>query len=229
MNYRHAYHAGNFADVVKHAVLVPHHLVSAREARGVPRHRHPCWRRAFTILPDPRPSRTGEWRDGIGRLIGSAELVPAGRAPCSRPISTPLRRSIRPARSAVYPGSPALARAWLRPQDRLIACELEPHAAAALARDLRGDTARQGGRDRRLDRAQRLCAAEGAARPGADRSAVRAAGRIRAARARAGRRAPQMADRHLPALVPDQGRTRGRRRSSASSPGSASRKCCGRN
>ena len=42
-------------------------------------------------------------------------------------------------RLRVYPGSPALARAWLRPQDRLIACELEPKAAAALSRNLRGD------------------------------------------------------------------------------------------
>jgi 23S rRNA (adenine2030-N6)-methyltransferase len=39
----------------------------------------------------------------------------------------------------VYPGSPALARAWLRPQDRLLACEFEPKTAAALRRNLRGD------------------------------------------------------------------------------------------
>jgi 23S rRNA (adenine2030-N6)-methyltransferase len=39
-----------------------------------------------------------------------------------------------------YPGSPALARAWLRPQDRLLACELVPAVAAALSRNLRGDT-----------------------------------------------------------------------------------------
>ncbi len=42
-------------------------------------------------------------------------------------------------RLKTYPGSPALARAWLRPQDRLIACELEPRAAAALRQNLRGD------------------------------------------------------------------------------------------
>jgi 23S rRNA (adenine2030-N6)-methyltransferase len=42
-------------------------------------------------------------------------------------------------RPKIYPGSPALARAWLRPQDRLIACELEPHAARSLANHLRGD------------------------------------------------------------------------------------------
>ena len=42
-------------------------------------------------------------------------------------------------RLTVYPGSPALARAWLRPQDRLIACEIEPQAAVALRQNLRGD------------------------------------------------------------------------------------------
>jgi 23S rRNA (adenine2030-N6)-methyltransferase len=40
---------------------------------------------------------------------------------------------------AAYPGSPAIARAWLRPQYRLIACEIEPRAADALARNMRGD------------------------------------------------------------------------------------------
>ena len=92
-------------------------------------------------------------------------------------------------RLTTYPGSPALVHALLRPQDRLIACELEPHAAAALARHLARRPPQQGDRDRRLDRAQRLCAAEGAARPGADRSAVRAAGRIcRGSRRRSKRR-----------------------------------------
>ena len=42
-------------------------------------------------------------------------------------------------RLKTYPGSPALARAWLRPQDRLIACEIEPKAGAALRQNLRGD------------------------------------------------------------------------------------------
>ena len=60
-------------------------------------------------------------------------------ARCSRPISTPSPRSTPDGGFAVYPGSPALAQALLRPQDRLIACELEPQAAAALERHLRGD------------------------------------------------------------------------------------------
>jgi 23S rRNA (adenine2030-N6)-methyltransferase len=43
-------------------------------------------------------------------------------------------------RLVAYPGSPVLVRSWLRPHDRLVACELEPGAAAALARNLRGDS-----------------------------------------------------------------------------------------
>jgi 23S rRNA (adenine2030-N6)-methyltransferase len=42
-------------------------------------------------------------------------------------------------RLSIYPGSPVLVQSMLRPQDRLIACELEPNAAAALARHLRRD------------------------------------------------------------------------------------------
>ncbi|MEI9803187.1 MAG: 23S rRNA (adenine(2030)-N(6))-methyltransferase RlmJ [Pseudolabrys sp.] len=45
-----------------------------------------------------------------------------------------------PGRLRLYPGSPAIIRAWLRPQDRLIACEMEPKAATALAGHLRGDS-----------------------------------------------------------------------------------------
>ena len=58
---------------------------------------------------------------------------------CSRPISTRLPRFNGPGDLTSYPGSPALVRALLRPQDRLIACELEPNAAVALARYLAGD------------------------------------------------------------------------------------------
>ena len=98
----------------------------------------------------------------------------AGRARCSRPISMRSRPAIRPDGSTAYPGSPRSCAPCCGAQDRLIACELEPSAAAALARNLARRPARQGDRDRRLDRAQRLRAAEGTARPGADRSAVRA-------------------------------------------------------
>ncbi len=133
-------------------------------------------------LAGPEASRSRRMARGHSPAVHHARS-PSRRARCSRPISMSSPRSIRAGALVAYPGSPALVRALLRPQDRLVACELEPNAAAALARSLARRPPRQGDRDRRLDRAQRLCAAEGAARPRADRSAVRGGGRLRAARA----------------------------------------------
>ena len=137
MNYRHAYHAGNFADVVKHAVLC-RVLVHLREKPAAFRVIDTHAGAGRYDLAGPEAGKTQEWRDGIGRLLARG----AGRrrsARCSRPISMRSRRSIRTAGSPAYPGSPALAQALLRRQDRLIACELEPRAAAALERELAGD------------------------------------------------------------------------------------------
>ena len=111
-----------------------------------------------------------------------------------------------------YPGSPLIAQHLLRPQDRLIACELEPRAAACARRGVARRRPRQGAGDRRLDRARRLCAAQGAPRPCPGRSAVRGRGRFHAPVRRARGRPPQMADRHLHAVVSDQGPRRARTR-----------------
>ena len=136
MNYRHAFHAGNFADVVKHATLariLTHLAVKPAAFRVIDTH-------AGTGLYDltgEKASRSGEWHGGIERLIAA-------------PIAAPVRALLDPyldavsalngaAALAIYPGSPALVRALLRPQDRLVACELEPQAAAALARNFAGD------------------------------------------------------------------------------------------
>jgi 23S rRNA (adenine2030-N6)-methyltransferase len=136
MNYRHAFHAGNFADVVKHATLgrVIAHLKEKPAAfRVVDTHA------GFGLydLTGPEASRTGEWRAGIGRLR-AATLDPAARdllAPYLDAVA-----ALNPdGRIARYPGSPALAQHWLRTQDRLVACELEPRAAAALAAEMRRD------------------------------------------------------------------------------------------
>ena len=136
MNYRHAFHAGSFADVFKHAVLgrILHYLRRKPAAfRVIDTH-------AGTGLYDlsgAEASRGGEWHDGIERLLAAplaaevAELL----APYLEVVGALNERG----RLKTYPGSPALARAWLRPQDRLIACELEPQAAAALGRNLQGD------------------------------------------------------------------------------------------
>jgi 23S rRNA (adenine2030-N6)-methyltransferase len=136
MNYRHAFHAGNFADVIKHAVLArilmhlrdkpqPFRVIDTHAGAGL------------YDLAGSEASRSGEWRAGIGRLHGLA-LAPAVHALLAPYLETiaklnndgPLRR---------YPGSPLLALSLMRPQDRLIACELEPQAAAALANNLRAD------------------------------------------------------------------------------------------
>ena len=136
MNYRHAYHAGNFADVVKHAVLcrVLVHLCEKPAAfRVIDTHAGA----GRYDLAGSEAGRTQEWRDGIGRLMGAelAEPVRTLLAPYLDAVA-----ALNPGGGlATYPGSPALAQALLRRQDRLIACELEPHAAASLEKNLRGD------------------------------------------------------------------------------------------
>lgn len=137
MNYRHAFHAGSFADVFKHAVLcrILEHLRAKPAAfRVIDTHAGA----GLYDLAGPEASRGGEWRQGIERLL-AAKLDPAVAALLA-PYLDVLAALNAPGRLTTYPGSPALVRAWLRPQDRLIACELEPKAAKALAANLRGDT-----------------------------------------------------------------------------------------
>jgi len=131
MNYRHAFHAGNFADVIKHAVLVRillHLRSKPASFRVIDTHAGA----GLYDLAGPEANRSLEWRAGIGRIL-------------TAPIGAPARALLAPyldavasfnggARVTTYPGSPALARSFLRSQDRLVACELEPNAAAALAR-----------------------------------------------------------------------------------------------
>src|SRR6201999_1391686 len=77
MNYRHAYHAGNFADVVKHAVLariVAHLKEKPAAFRVIDTHAGA----GLYDLAGPEASRTGEWREGIGKLV-AAKLEPAVR------------------------------------------------------------------------------------------------------------------------------------------------------
>jgi 23S rRNA (adenine2030-N6)-methyltransferase len=136
MNYRHAFHAGSFADVFKHAVLgrILQYLRRKPAAfRVVDTHAGA----GLYDLSGAQASRGGEWQDGIARLLAAPLAAPVAEllAPYLEVVGALNERG----RLKIYPGSPALARAWLRPQDRLIACELEPQAAAALARNLQGD------------------------------------------------------------------------------------------
>jgi len=136
MNYRHAFHAGNFADVLKHMVLarvIAHLRQKPAAFRVIDTHAGA----GLTALTGPEATRTGEWRDGIGRLL-SASLAPDARELLGPYLETVA--SFNPGGILVaYPGSPLLAQDWLRSQDRLVACELEPAAASSLARCLAGD------------------------------------------------------------------------------------------
>ncbi len=137
MNYRHGFHAGNFADVVKHAILA--RIISYLREKPAPfrvidTHAGP----GLYDLNGPEADRTGEWREGIGRLL-KTPLTPEVRALLSPYLEAVA--ALNPGGGLkVYPGSPLLVRAWLRPGDRMIACELEPQAAAALARNLATST-----------------------------------------------------------------------------------------
>ncbi|PHK96119.1 23S rRNA (adenine(2030)-N(6))-methyltransferase RlmJ [Pseudoroseomonas rhizosphaerae] len=128
MNYRHAFHAGNFADCVKHALLVS--LVRRIAAKDKP----------FRVLDThagigaydlsgSEAERTGEWKRGIGRLLDITEGPLADWLALVRNAGFPPR----------YPGSPSLVRMMLRPNDRLVLCELHEEDHATLRTLFRGD------------------------------------------------------------------------------------------
>jgi 23S rRNA (adenine2030-N6)-methyltransferase len=136
MNYRHAFHAGNFADVVKHAALariIAHLKQKPAAFRVIDTHAGA----GLYDLGGPEASRTGEWRDGIGKLA-AADLAPAVRKLLA-PYLGAVASFNRGATLQVYPGSPTLVGTWLRAQDRLVVCEREPVAARALAARMRAD------------------------------------------------------------------------------------------
>jgi 23S rRNA (adenine2030-N6)-methyltransferase len=134
MNYRHAFHAGNFADVIKH-IIITRILVHLREKttpfRVIDTHAGD----GLYDLCAAEANSTGEWQGGIGRLIGAK--LPEDAAALVAPYLAAVRACNDGDELRCYPGSPLLACRLLRPQDRLIACELEPRAAAVLSRHLR--------------------------------------------------------------------------------------------
>lgn len=133
MNYRHSFHAGNFADVLKHAVLAlvlselrakpaPFRIIDTHAGAG--RYR----------LDEGAALKTGEWRSGIGRLLGpDAPPLPERAARLLAPYLSIVRADNPQGRLEHYPGSPCIARALLRADDRLILNELHPADAKGLA------------------------------------------------------------------------------------------------
>ncbi len=129
MNYRHAFHAGNFADCLKHALVV--WLLRAMQRKATPLRVLDTHAGIGQYdLSAPEAQRTGEWLGGIGRLLdGPEEPALADYLALVRAAGAP----------ALYPGSPALVRALLRPGDHLLACELHPEDHALLRARFRGD------------------------------------------------------------------------------------------
>ena len=123
MNYRHAFHAGNHADVFKHATLVlllehlrakpqPFAVLDTHAGLGV------------YDLTGEEAQRSPEWRDGVGRIFG--------RDLASAPDFSRLIENLNPDGLKTYPGSPEIIRSLLREGDRLMACELHPADAGTL-------------------------------------------------------------------------------------------------
>lgn len=143
MNYRHSYHAGNFADVLKHAVLVlclDHLRHKATPFRVVDTHAGI----ALHDLGGREAEKTGEWRTGIGRLRSeSADAMPDAMPEALAQLVGPyldIVRSENPSgRLKVYPGSSLIAARMLRDGDRLVACELHPEDATSLTEAFRRD------------------------------------------------------------------------------------------
>jgi 23S rRNA (adenine2030-N6)-methyltransferase len=135
MNYRHAYHAGNFADVFKHVVLTRVLAYLAQKPAAV-RFIDTHAGEGIYDLASEAAEKTAEWRGGIGRLLGREAPTPANVAPLLEPYLALVEHEV--ARHA-YPGSPSLAAALLRKQDRMIFCDAHPSAAAALTSHLGRD------------------------------------------------------------------------------------------
>lgn len=136
MNYRHAYHAGNFADVVKHVLVT--RIVEYLKRKD----------NAFRVLDTHagigrydlmgvEAGKTAEWETGIGRLM-TANL-PADAAELLEPYLDIVRSENDAGKLRHYPGSPLLVRKLLRKQDRLSAIELHEDDAQTLASVFAGD------------------------------------------------------------------------------------------
>ena len=131
MNYRHAFHAGNFADVLKHVVLIM--LIEYLKKKPAPFfYLDTHAGRGLYDLSDAQAQRSGEYKGGIGRLLDvrAASLPPEVAA-----YVNVVRESAGKGHSAItaYPGSPIIVAALRRPTDRLVLMETLPKEASALS------------------------------------------------------------------------------------------------
>jgi 23S rRNA (adenine2030-N6)-methyltransferase len=133
MNYRHAFHAGNHADVLKHVVLLA--MVEALKRKSAPFFALDTHAgRGRYLLQGEHSDKTGEARAGIFRLMVLGKLPPAvQRYMKAVQADNPVGALV------AYPGSPLLLAQAMRADDRLVACELQPDEARALEALFRHD------------------------------------------------------------------------------------------
>lgn len=140
MNYRHAFHAGNPADVMKHAALArilaylgrkdaPFRVLDTHAGAG------------FYDLAGADAQRTLEADTGIEAVLAAADAgtLPEKAAPLLAPYLDTIRQMRAESGRRLYPGSPALALALSRPQDRFLFCELNKDERAKLEKRVGGD------------------------------------------------------------------------------------------
>jgi 23S rRNA (adenine2030-N6)-methyltransferase len=142
MNYRHGFHAGNFADVLKHVVLTELlRLLTAKDKKLFVLDTHAG--AGGYDLAGEEALRSGEAEAGILRLARAGRTgMPPAVARYLAAVAAYDRKFGMPAElPRHYPGSPRLIRAALRAGDRFVACELHPQAALALKREFAGDRA----------------------------------------------------------------------------------------
>ena len=123
LSYRHAFHAGNFADVLKHSVLSLVLDYMTRKEKGF------CYIDSHSgagmyQLKDEYAQKTGEYKDGIAKIINDDE-APEALEPYLSLIKT---LNLNPSDSdlEIYPGSPGVAKAFVRRQDSSHLFELHP-------------------------------------------------------------------------------------------------------
>ena len=133
MNYRHAFHAGNHADVLKHVVVLA--LCDALVAKPAPLFALDTHAgRGLYRLSGASAQATGEADDGIARLIAETP-----RDPLLRRYLDAVAACRKVHGADAYPGSPWLLAHALRDADRIVCCETQPEEAKALASHLAGD------------------------------------------------------------------------------------------
>ncbi|MFW9605505.1 MAG: 23S rRNA (adenine(2030)-N(6))-methyltransferase RlmJ [Pseudomonas sp.] len=133
MNYRHAYHAGNHADVLKHAVLCRLlTLMGRKETPLASLDTHAGI--GLYDLNSQEAGKTGEWREGIGRLWTVPDLPPLLAEYRHLVAALNPQGTLR-----YYPGSPEIARRLTRPQDRVLLNEKHPEDGEKLRENMRAD------------------------------------------------------------------------------------------